>query len=112
MLGSFNNWNIIKFTNKKTLSELFDAVHKLVLDGISNNMASLVQLGKYGSINTADPTTMGYYVIEFLSVPYTLQEDQTTYGQFSKSGELVVKSEYHIILKSKTNWYWQQHRTN
>ena len=46
-------------------------VHKVVLDGISENVASLVQLGKYGAINAADPTTMGYYVIKFLSEPYT-----------------------------------------
>ena len=42
-------------------------VHKLVLDDISNNMVSLVQLRTYGAINTADPTTLGYYVITYLS---------------------------------------------
>ena len=44
VLVYFNNWNIIQFTNKTTSSEDFDAVHKLVLDHISENMASLVQL--------------------------------------------------------------------
>ena len=76
MLGSFNNWNIIKFTNKTTSSEYFDDVHKVVLDGISDNMSSLLQLGKYGDINSEDTTTIGYYVIKYLSEPYTLQEYQ------------------------------------
>ena len=64
VLVSFNNWNIIQFTNKTTPIEDFDAEHKVVLYGISENTASLVQFGKYGDINAEDPTTMGYYVIK------------------------------------------------
>ena len=64
VLGSFNKWNIIQFTNKTTSSEYFDAVHTVVLYGISEDMAYLVQLGKYGAINASDPTTMGYYAIK------------------------------------------------
>ena len=67
MLGSFKNCNIIRFTNKRKTNEDFDAVHKFVLYGISDNVSALVQNGKYGAINTADPNTMGYYVIKFLS---------------------------------------------
>ena len=73
MVGSFNNWNIIQLNNITTSSEDFDVVYKVVLDGISENMASLVQLGKFSAINEADPTTMIYYVINILSEPYTLQ---------------------------------------
>ena len=73
MLGSLNNWNIINLTNKNTLSEDFDEVNQLVLDGISNNMSSLVHTGKYGAINVADPTTLGYYVVNYLSELYTPQ---------------------------------------
>ena len=71
-------------------------------------MASLVQLGKYGAINAEDPNTMGYYVIKYLSEPYTLKQYQTTYGKVSKAGELAVKEEYLSIMKAKTNSYWQQ----
>ena len=62
-------------------------------------MASIVQLGKYGAINAANPTKMGYYVIKYLSEPYTLQEDQTIYGQLSKAVDILVKSEYLSITK-------------
>ena len=64
MLCYFNNWNIIKFTNKTTSSEDFDAVNKVVLDEISDNMESLAQLGQYGATNAADTTTMIYYVVK------------------------------------------------
>ena len=43
VLGCLNKWNIIKFTNKGTPSEEFYEIHRILLDGISENMASLVQ---------------------------------------------------------------------
>ena len=79
-LGSINNWNIIHFTNKTTSSEDFDVAHEVVLDGISENMASLAQLGKYGAINAADSTTTGYYVIKYLYEPYTFNNTKPQMG--------------------------------
>ena len=54
LLGSFNNWNVIKLSRNSTSSDTFDEIHQVVLDGISYNMASLVESVKYGSINTTD----------------------------------------------------------
>ena len=90
MLGSFNIWNIIYLSIKKS-SENFYEANKVVIDGISDNMNSLVQFRKYGAINSADPTIMGYYVIKYLFETYTLQEDRNTDTQVRKAGELVVK---------------------
>ena len=42
VLGSFNNWNIIQFLKKPTPYEEFDEIHQVVIDGISDNIASLV----------------------------------------------------------------------
>ena len=75
-------------------------------------MSALVQNGKYGTINTADPTTMGYYVAKFLSKPYKLQDDKKVDNQVMRAGELIVKAEYINIKKSNTNWYCQQLGTN
>ena len=49
-------------------------------------MTSLVQLGMYGAINTDDNTKNGFYVIQFLSDAYTLQNNTTIYGQVISSG--------------------------
>ena len=49
-------------------------MHKVLVDGISDNMSTLVQYGEYDATNTADPTTMGYYVVKLLSKPYMLQD--------------------------------------
>ena len=74
LLGSFNSCNRIKFTNKITTNKDFDAMHKVLLIVISEKVYELIHNGKYGAIYNADPTTMGYYVVKFLSEPYTLQE--------------------------------------
>ena len=73
VLGAFNNWNIIELSSKSTSTKTFDEIHQVVLDGISNNMASLVEYGKYGAINTTDTSTNGFYVMLFTSGAYTLQ---------------------------------------
>ena len=54
----------------------------MVLDVIGENMASLVQLGMYGAINTDDTTTNGFYVIKFVSDAYTLKINTTIDGKF------------------------------
>ena len=67
LLGSINNWKVIQFSQKSTPSDAFDEIYHVVLDGISDNMASLVEPGKYGAINTNETTTNEFYVIMFTS---------------------------------------------
>ena len=94
VLGSFINWNIVKLSHKATTSEDFYDIHQVFLDGIRKNIASLVQPGEYGSMNTTDTSTMIYYVVKFFSEAYTLQYDTTYDDQISSSGEIVVKAQY------------------
>ena len=74
-MGSYKNWNIIHLTPKSTPFEVFDEIHQVFIDSISDNMASLVQSGKYGVIYTYDTTTNGISVIQLISEAYTLQND-------------------------------------
>ena len=73
--------NIIELSKKSTSSNTFDEIHQVFLDRISDNMASLVWSGKYGSINTTDTSTNGIYVIIITSGAYTLQENTTIDGK-------------------------------
>ena len=57
-------------------------------------MASLVQSVIYGDINTDNTTTNLFYVIQFLSEEYKLQNFTTIDGQFIYVGELVVRAQY------------------
>ena len=49
-------------------------------------MASLVQSGMYGAINSDDTTTNLFYVIQFLSEAYRLQKNKPTDGQVIYAG--------------------------
>ena len=77
VLGPLNNWSIILLQHKSPPYDTFDETYQVVLDGISDNLASLVESGKYGSINTTDTTTNGFHVIMFTSEAYTLQDNTT-----------------------------------
>ena len=55
-------------------------------------MALSVELGKYGSINTPDTETNGFYVIVFTSEAYTLQYNTPIDGQIITAGFFFVKS--------------------
>ena len=70
VVGSFNNLNIIKLSQKSTLSDTFDAIHQVVLDVISDHMALLVESDKYGAINTTDTSTNGFlcYLVNIRSI--------------------------------------------
>ena len=71
---------------KSTSSDTFDEIHQVVLDGISDNMASLFESGTYGFINTTDTLTNGFYVVIFKSGAYTMQESTTIDGQIITAG--------------------------
>ena len=49
-------------------------------------MASLVEPGNYGVINTTDTTTNGFYVIMFTSEACKLQDKTTIDGKIITSG--------------------------
>ena len=88
------NRNIIELSSNSTSTETFDEIHQDILDGISDNIASLVESGKYGAINTTDTSTNGFYAILFTSGVYTPQENTTIDGQILIAGELVVSCLY------------------
>ena len=92
VLGSFKKWNIIKISHKNKSSEEFEEIHKVVHDGISDNMAYLDQKMDYGAINKKYPKTMGYYVVKYVWYAYKLQEDTTCDGEIGKDGKLFVKA--------------------
>ena len=49
---------------------------------------------------------MGYYVIKFISEPYTLQEETVCNRKISIVGELVVKAQYMNYMQDNKKIYW------
>ena len=95
-------------SSKSISYDTFDEVHHVVIDGISDNMASLFESGTYRAISTTYTSTNGFYVIMFTSGAYILQENTTIDGQIITAVELVVKAQYLCSMQIDTNWYWNQ----
>ena len=72
-------------------------------------MALLVKFDKYGTINRDETTTKAYYVINFISESYTLQNNTTIDGRNITAGELFVKAKYLCYMQDSTKCYWGQH---
>ena len=100
---------MIQFSQKSTPHDAFDEIQQIFHDGISENMASLVESDKYVAINTTDTTTNLFYVIMLTSEAYTLQDNTKIDGQIITSGGLVIKAQYLYSVQVNTNWYWNQH---
>ena len=66
---------MIQLLQKSTPSNVFDEIQQVVLDGISDNMASLVESENCGAISTTYTTTNEFYVIMFTSEAYTLHDN-------------------------------------
>ena len=81
-LSSAVNWNVIHMSPKPTTFKAFEEIHQVVIDRTSDNMASLVQPGKYGTIDTSETATNVFYVIMFISEAYTLQKIQQLMGKY------------------------------
>ena len=88
---------------KLTPFEDFEEIHQVVIEGTSDNISSLVKSGKYSAIKTADTTTNLYYVIQFISEEYTLQNNTTINIKTISAGKLFVKAQYLCSMQENTN---------
>ena len=90
---------------KSTPSNALDEIHHYVFNGRSDNMALLVESGKYGAINTTDTEINVFYVIMSQSGAYTLHNNTTIDGKMITAGKLVAKEQYLCSMQLDTNWY-------
>jgi hypothetical protein len=81
----------------------------MVLESIAERYAEEIQEGNFGAFMTSDPTTDGYYLVQWSSAPYTLQSDSflDEYDPplLIRQGELVCDAKYcNKVLRVKS-WY-------
>jgi hypothetical protein len=70
-------------------------------------MSLIVHEGKVGAIGMADDAAMGYYVVKWLSKPYTLQEDTDGMSGTIGAGMMVVDVLYFNRVERAPHWYMQ-----
>ena len=76
--------------DKKGVQEL----HHSILGTMEANMSLMIRKGKVGAIGTADEAMMGYYVVKWLSEPYTLQEEMEGMSGMIGVGKMVADMIY------------------
>ena len=98
-LGSFNNCKIIQLSHKSTLSDAFDYIHQVVIDGISDNMATLVESGKYGSINTTGTSTNSFMLSCSHKKHIHFRITQKLMDKLSLLGNWLLKKNIFVLCK-------------
>ncbi len=73
-------------------------------------MSLMVREGEVGAIGTADNAAMSYYVVKWLSKPYTLQEDTDGMSGTIGAGTMVVTL-YFNRVDGTPHWYAQSKET-
>ena len=74
VLGSYHDWVLMTFQDKGTDEADFKEVHQIVLKGMAQNMSVLVKEGNIGAISCDHAAQENFYVVQFLSDPYTFAE--------------------------------------
>jgi len=106
VLGDYNQWIIMPFQFRKDTNEDdLEQMHHTILTSIASNIAATIAESSYGAVNTEDPQTDGYYIVKFISSPYTLQNDVVVNGDRISSGMLVCDAEYLSPAFKGSNWY-------
>jgi hypothetical protein len=70
-----NYWKIIKLVSgSENFEDDLDEGKKIVLHGLATEAAEKIKIGGIGCFLTNNPDSDGYYIVEWKSEPYTLQE--------------------------------------
>ena len=89
-----NDWiELICCDGKDTDREVVEEANQCALDNVAEMMASEVKIGGYGAMDTDDPNTDGYYLVNWKGLPFTAQTRmETREGDVIQKGELVCEA--------------------
>ncbi len=68
-------------------------------------MSLMVHEGDIGVVGTDDEAAMGYYLMRWLSKPYTLQEDMEGMSGIIDAGAMVIDGLYYNRVQRAPYWY-------
>ncbi len=67
---------------------------RCILNALVARMSLMVREGHIGAVGTTDEKAMSYYLVKWLSEPYTLQEDTEEMSGMIPIGSMVVDGLY------------------
>ena len=94
---------------KNKNSEKDDEAFKTILRGVETRMSEKILTTMYGATRTDDESTDGYYVLQWISEPCTLQEDKVIKGYTpaikSYAGEILCDAVFLNPVPNAKYWY-------
>jgi hypothetical protein len=110
ILEGLNDWKITKLVPASDdYEDDLDEAKQMVLHGMATEAAEQIKVGQIGSFLTNDADSDGYYVVEWTSEPYTLQEAVTLEAYdpplHLEKGELVSDGQYLNKVLGAKQWY-------
>ena len=108
-VGGLNKWKIVSLTATSGCdSDEVDLAHTVIMENITTIMAENIEVGSIGAFRTEDENADGYYLVQFTSEPYTLQE-ATLLTEYEPplqldEGELVCEATYFEKVPRARFW--------
>ena len=84
---------------------------KSVLDAIEARMAFMIREGDDAAVGTSDEAAMGYYVVKWISEPYSLMADKDGMAGIISAGALVADALFFNQVERAPYWYTQSEET-
>jgi hypothetical protein len=105
-LEGANDWKIVPLMPKMEADK--KVVHeslRCILNALVARMSLMMCEGHIGAVGTTDKKVMGYYLVKWLSKPYTLQEDTEGMSGMIPVGSMVVDGLYFNRVQRALLWY-------
>ncbi len=78
---------------------------RCVLNVLEVRMSPMMREGQVGAVGLSDEAAMGYYLVKWLSEPYTLQDDTEGMSGMIPTGSMVVDELYFNRVQRSPHWY-------
>jgi hypothetical protein len=103
---SANNWKIWALVPKTEVDKkLARESLRCILNVLEVCMSLMMRKGQVGAVGTSDKAAMGYYLVKWLSKPYTLQEDTEGMSGMIPTKSMVVDGLYFNRVQRAPHWY-------
>jgi hypothetical protein len=104
-----NDWLIVDLSPSAgtDMDDVQEACYD-VIEGLVEQMSRQIKMGRTGAIATEDMETQGYYLVQWETEAYSFDpkdEDSTSDNLQIEAGTLVVRGQYHSLIKGAPFWY-------
>jgi hypothetical protein len=101
-----NNWRISQLVAQTVEDEMGAREgNKSILNAMEVRIASMIKDGEIGAVATTDENAMGYYIVEWMSDPYSLQEDTEGMAGVMDAGTMVADAIFYNRVGGAPYWY-------